>query len=62
MAHQAVILNTVILVSKKPVGFHFPFALDKKRREQKTAFFMGYEAEQGSPWPELLPLLHFLLS
>lgn len=48
MTHQAVVLNTVVLVSEKPIGFHFPFALDKKRREQKAAVFMGYEAEQGS--------------
>lgn len=60
VAHQAVVLNTVVLVSKKPVGFHFPFALGKKRREQKTGVFMGYEAEQASRWPELLPVLHLL--
>lgn len=27
VTHQAVILDAVVLVTKKPVGFHFPFAL-----------------------------------
>lgn len=30
VTHQAVILDTVVLVTKKPVGFHFPFALGQE--------------------------------
>lgn len=30
VTHQAVILDTVVLVTEKPVGFHFPFALGQE--------------------------------
>lgn len=47
VTHQAVILDTVVLVTKKPVGFHFPFALgQEKERTEKYCFHgIGSRAE-----------------
>lgn len=41
MTHQAVILDAVVLVTKKPVGFHFPFALKQEKESRKQLFSWG---------------------
>lgn len=58
VTHQAIILDTVVLITKKPVGFHFPFALGQEEERAENSCFHGVQSRAENHYGQSYYLYH----